>query len=310
MQANLKASILAKKKPEPKPEPRKQPIPVVTSYESKDVAIPDDFLRDENHTADSISYKVINFKETVLPQYEPCYAAVLDNVLTPAECATLLQLAESSVRDEDKAEDGNPWRPAMVNVGGGREVLETSYRNSDRIIWDNQEVVDRIWARITQVPGIMDTLGSITGEALLGVAKPGKPQTWWDFHGINKRMRYLKYGGGQFFAPHCDGPYSTKEDDGTVYRTHYTVHIYLNDSKAEAADDAKESTELEGGATTFLSTDEKRQLDVNPKTGRVLIFQHRRLYHSGDNVLAGTKYTIRTDLLYKLRKGDNGSLEV
>ncbi|KAK8071189.1 hypothetical protein PG997_011392 [Apiospora hydei] len=294
--------ILGKKQPEPAQEQRKQPMPVVTSYESKDVAIPDDFLRDERHTADSISYKVINFKETDLRQYEPCYAAVLDNVLTPSECATLLQLAESSVRDEDKAADGSPWRPAMVNVGGGREVLETSYRNSDRIIWDNQEVVDRLWARIAQVPGIMDKLGQVTGEELLG--------TWWDFHAINKRMRCLKYGSGQFFAPHCDGAYSTKEDDGTVYRTHYTVHLYLNDSKAEVGDEDKETTELEGGATLFLSTNEERRVEVNPRAGRVLIFQHRRLYHSGDNVLAGTKYTIRTDLLYKLRKGDNGNLEV
>ncbi|KAK8024349.1 oxidoreductase domain-containing protein [Apiospora rasikravindrae] len=288
----MMSRILGKKQPEPAREQRKQPMPVVTSYESKEVVIPDDFLRDEQHTSDSISYKVIDFKQTDLPQYEPCYAAVLDNVLTPSECATLLQLAESSVRDEDRAADGSPWRPAMVNVGGGREVLETSYRNSDRIIWDHQEVVDRIWARIAQVPGIMDKLGQVTGEELLG------------------RMRCLKYGSGQFFAPHCDGAYSTKEDDGTVYRTHYTVHIYLNDSKAEVAEKDKDSTELEGGATLFLSTDEKRRLDVNPKAGRVLIFQHRRLYHSGDNVLAGTKYTIRTDLLYKLRKGENGDLEV
>ncbi|KAK8073543.1 oxidoreductase domain-containing protein [Apiospora phragmitis] len=303
----MMSAILGKKQPATTTrEQRKQAMPVKTSYKSKEVAIPDDFLRDERHTGDSISYKVINFKETDLPQYEPCYAAVLDNVLTPAECDTLLRLAESSVRDEDMGEDGSPWRPALVNAGGGREVLETSYRNSDRIIWDCQDVVDRLWARIAQVPGVMDKLGSVTGEELLGVtAKPDKPSTWWDFHGVNRRMRYLKYGGGQFFAPHCDGAYSTEEEDGTVFRTHYTVHIYLNDSKAEVGDGDKGRTALEGGATTFFSSDEKRRLNVHPKAGRVLIFQHRRLYHSGDNVLAGTKYTIRTDLLYKLRKDGN-----
>ncbi|KAK8099500.1 uncharacterized protein PG998_012741 [Apiospora kogelbergensis] len=300
-----------KQQPKAQKKESTQSGPVQTSYESREVAIPDDFLRNKHHTADSISYKVIDFKETALPQYAPCYAAVLDNVLTPAECATLLELAESSVRDEDKTPEGSPWRPALVNVGNGYEVLEASYRNSDRIIWDQQDVVDRIWARVAQVPGVMDKLGTVTGEELLGVTRQGKAATWWDFHAVNKRMRCLKYGPGQFFAAHCDGPYGYKdESDGTVYRTHYTVHIYLNDAKVEVSDKNKDKTELEGGATLFLSNDEERRLEINPKAGRVLIFQHRRLYHSGDGVVAGQKYTIRTDLLYKLRKGENGNLEV
>jgi hypothetical protein len=41
-------------------------------------------------------------------------------------------------------------------------------------------------------------------------------------------------------------------------------------------------------------------MDVDPKAGRVLIFQHRNLYHSGDDVLAGVKYTMRTDIMYEL----------
>ncbi len=79
-------------------------------------------------------------------------------------------------------------------------------------------------------------------------------------------------------------------------QTHFTVHLYLNDSKAEAG----ESADLVGGATSFLSANEERKVDVNPKAGRVLIFQHRRLYHSGDDVLLGTKYTVRTDIMYEL----------
>jgi hypothetical protein len=71
----------------------------------------------------------------------------------------------------------------------------------------------------------------------------------------------------------------------------------LNDSKAEAGEDA----ELAGGATSFFS-DEKTKLDVNPKAGRVLIFQHHRLLHSGDDVLAGIKYSMRTDIMYEYVK--------
>ena len=100
-------------------------------------------------------------------------------------------------------------------------------------------------------------------------------------------------------AAHYDGPYSYS-DKGEVYRTHYTVHLYLNDSVA-AAGDAQPVPELVGGATSFLSPDDHGlKVSVHPKAGRVLIFQHKGLYHAGDEVLAGTKYTMRTDIMYKL----------
>lgn len=39
-------------------------------------------------------------------------------------------------------------------------------------------------------------------------------------------------------------------------------------------------------------------MDVVPKAGRVLLFQHRGLIHSGDDVTRGTKLTMRTDIMY------------
>ena len=56
-----------------------------------------------------------------------------------------------------------------------------------------------------------------------------------------------------------------------------------------------------GGATRFhsLSWDDEKYLDVDPKVGRVLIFQHRGLLHSGDEVAKGIKMTLRTDLMYE-----------
>ncbi|KAH6840729.1 hypothetical protein B0I37DRAFT_384962 [Chaetomium sp. MPI-CAGE-AT-0009] len=110
-------------------------------------------------------------------------------------------------------------------------------------------------------------------------------------------MRFLRYGKGGFFRPHCDAPYADTSDPERTIRTIFTIHLYLNDSKAEV-----EGAELVGGATTFFSNDEKRRIDVNPKAGRVLIFQHRRLLHSGDDVLAGIKYTMRTDIMYELKR--------
>ena len=47
----------------------------------------------------------------------------------------------------------------------------------------------------------------------------------------------------------------------------------------------------------------KRSLDVDPKIGRVLIFQHKGLLHSGADVTNGIKMTLRTDLMYKKVSG-------
>lgn len=85
------------------------------------------------------------------------------------------------------------------------------------------------------------------------------------------------------------------EQDGHVLKTFFTLQLYLNDSVAEAGDDA----ELVGGATSFVSSDAKRKIDVNPKAGRVLLFQHRGLNHAGDDVVKGIKYTVRAEIMYQ-----------
>lgn len=95
-------------------------------------------------------------------------------------------------------------------------------------------------------------------------------------------------------AAHRDGKYEFTADDSR-FQTHYTVHLYLSDSAKTSAD----GSGCVGGATAFLSHDHKRRLDVDPKAGSVLIFQHRGLLHQGAEVHSGTKYTMRTDIVYR-----------
>ena len=276
--------------------------PVQMTYESKEVDIPDDYLRTDPPDAQPITFSQIEFEKTTLPQYKGGQAFVLDHVLSPSECTKLIELAESSVLDKDRGPDGTAWNPAMVNVGGGFEVLVPEYRNSDRIIWDTQEIADRLWARIVRVPEIQESkvLSFRNGDLLGTRSKESKgKRTRWDFERANKRLRFLKYGPGQFFSPHCDSAYGElAEDSISVLRTHFTLHLYLNDSQQEVGNAA----DLLGGATSFLSGDEKNRIDIDPKAGRVLIFQHMRLYHSGDDVRKGIKYTVRTDLLYRMHE--------
>ncbi len=58
--------------------------------------------------------------------------------------------------------------------------------------------------------------------------------------------------------------------------------IYLND-------------EFEGGETTFQSQ------TIKPKKGNALVFYHG-MKHSGEEIKAGVKYVLRTDVMYKLDK--------
>ncbi|KAI1495417.1 oxidoreductase domain-containing protein [Biscogniauxia marginata] len=269
-------------------------LPVKPIYRSNDVDIPDDFLISAVDDSKPITFTQIDFENSVLPEYTGAFAVVLDHVLSPSECAKLIAMAEDSVTEEDKL-DGSPWRPALVHVGGGYEVLSPNYRASDRIIWDNQEIVDRLWARLQTVPHIKEKLISLSTADLLGGSR-NDPSTL-DFYRVNKRMRFLKYGEDQFFRPHCDSSYGEAVEDGGFVQTWFTLHLYLNDSQQAVGEEA----DLVGGATSFLSVDESRKMDVDPKAGRVLIFQHMRLRHSGDDVMIGTKYTVRTDIMYRQR---------
>lgn len=95
---------------------------------------------------------------------------------------------------------------------------------------------------------------------------------------VNERFRLYRYAVGQRFAPHMDHWYQPSPRRITVL----TVLVYLNAG-------------FEGGATRF-----HEQLDdvVVPVRGRAAVFQHK-IRHEGEPVRAGTKYALRTDILYE-----------
>jgi hypothetical protein len=94
--------------------------------------------------------------------------------------------------------------------------------------------------------------------------------------------------------------------------TIYTVQLYLPSS----SDGSPESRiPAEGGATRFLSHTTAAYCDVEPTPGRVLVFQHEELLHTGEEVrlfhvfcfqlfteaqvTGGIKCAMRCDILYK-----------
>ncbi|KAI4102741.1 MAG: hypothetical protein L6R37_004213 [Teloschistes peruensis] len=241
--------------------------------------LPANFL---SRPAANIHLEKIDFTRTSLPEYKGLYAVILDNVLTKDECDDLIRAAEARTNGE--------WEQAMINVGGGHQRLITDARDCGRIIWDDTEIVARIWTRIKdQVPEIL----SLRDQAHVTGNGPVRRGETWEFSRLNERMRFLKYTEEQYFRPHCDGSYVTPDGKEMSF---YTLHLYLNELEKAAP-----GAWTAGGATRFhtMCWDENKYFDVDPRVGRVLVFQHRNLLHSGDDVTRGTKFTLRTDLMYK-----------
>lgn len=98
--------------------------------------------------------------------------------------------------------ENNGWKPAMVNAGRNYEVLALDYRNSDRIIWDDGVIAQRLWNRVLQGEGMKEYFSVLEGEgyqAVCGDAMFGGDRWKVTKQGLNERLRFLKYGPGQFF---------------------------------------------------------------------------------------------------------------
>jgi len=184
-------------------------------------------------------------------------AFVIENAFSEAECAEMIEWTEKNLN----------YSPALLNIGYGRQILDTDARNHERAIYDSHEMVDYMFERV----------------------KEFLPKQW---HGqrlscLNERLRYLKYEKGGYFAPHWDGSYARKDGSEQSFLTYI---LYLNQ-------------DFEGGETNFLSTHdrEEEEYPVGIKTGSLLIFQHD-IYHEGSALTCGTKYCVRTDVMYKREK--------
>lgn len=114
---------------------------------------------------------------------------------------------------------------------------------------------------------------------------------------VNERLRFLCYKPGQIFKLHTDGMYQRPaegqcagENAGDL--SMITVQLYLHDIPKEF-----------GGATTLIPPESiGDRVAYQPEAGSVLLFT-QDLPHEGSRVEKGIKYTVRTEVMYRL--GDN-----
>lgn len=98
--------------------------------------------------------------------------------------------------------------------------------------------------------------------------------------GLNELFRFYRYQPGQQFRKHRDQSYIRNNSEAS----YYTFMIYLNDN-------------FKGGETTF------NNFKVAPRKGAALVFYHY-LEHEGSEVTEGTKYVLRTDIMFRIKSPD------
>ncbi|KAF8641656.1 hypothetical protein AX16_009882 [Volvariella volvacea WC 439] len=205
--------------------------------------------------------------------YDGFYIKILDDVFTQEECQRLIALAET----------GTQWEQASLHssTSANEDYVDKDYRNSERILRYDKAAADFLYQRLLPYVKELETIEE--GSDWADVVMPKNFMVGeWKLVGVNERLSFLRYGPGHFFRSHCDGRHDLP--DGRKSRV--TLQLYLN------------SENLEGGATRIMSRDEKKWVDVEPKAGRVLIFQQKGVWHSGEEVKRGVKYTVRSDFLF------------
>jgi predicted 2-oxoglutarate/Fe(II)-dependent dioxygenase YbiX len=107
--------------------------------------------------------------------------------------------------------------------------------------------------------------------------KPYCPSQMTDYEaiGLNEQFRFYKYQLNQRFKRHIDGRFKRNENE----ESRITFMIYLNE-------------DFEGGATIF------DEISIKPKIGMALCFIHEQK-HEGAPVVAGSKYVLRSDVMYR-----------
>jgi len=148
-------------------------------------SLPEDFL---TGPAPNLQRSDVDWIKEDVPVYEGKVAIVLDGVLSQQECDDLISAAEST--------NGGVWERAMVNIGYGQQAMYEDVRKCGRIIWDNPEMVAKLWARIeAAVPEVhrLENQPKVTGKG------PTKRREVWKATRLNERMRFLKYVGGEYF---------------------------------------------------------------------------------------------------------------
>lgn len=211
-------------------------------------------------------------------------AFVINNFLTSEECTALIQYATSS----SKTTGFHYIKEAgHIDDDGVMHIVKLKRANEHKLsVFQHLPTIDLLWKRMQHM--ILPII-----DKFVQTTKCGPPL------GLNPRLRVLRYDANDndIFEPHFDATTNVGDDNMTSL---LTVLIYLNDG---------DGVEFSGGETRFIDhmNPKMSSVDVSsttllivPQAGNVVIFEHD-LFHSSALLTFGTKYVLRTDVLFECR---------
>ena len=159
------------------------------------------------------------------------------------------------------------FKEAKVKTKDGQKMLK-KIRNNERVMFTDTNLADVLFQRINPYLDELHVNNQIPVS-------------------LNDYFRIYKYRKGQMFNQHKDG-----QERINNLVSHVSVLFYLNDN-------------FTGGSTSFYEyIRENNKLShkcfesIHPEKGSALLFWHN-LFHTGDKIIEGEKYVLRSDLLYK-----------
>lgn len=194
------------------------------------------------------------------------YFKIIDNFFTTQECQELINASKSI-----------GYTPADISFpkaqGGPRMI--PSYRNNDRVLYQSEELRKLIELRL---------LDSIPQSHKIQLTNTEIKTV--NFVEVSGLFRFYRYQAGHYFKKHRDNSEQVFYNEQYKGISRYTLLLYLNTVN-----------ENDGGYTKLIDNMLPNKISVQPIAGRLLMFDHCIL-HEGDVLNSGTKYLLRTDLIY------------
>jgi len=207
--------------------------------------------------------KKLQMSHLALLKHPVCIDAI-DNFMTEQECQTWIAWGEKKGFEEAKQKQNSAY----------------AFRDNGRIEFNSPEIAYLIWLRMK--PFVPQEVGNPSRKVC----------------GCSPRIRLYRYSKGQRFGQHVDGSRDEPEMGGC---THFTVLVYLNGGDRDPPE-----FRVRGGETVFWKDHDGRRpaLAFPPTRGVCLYHGHGDdcMTHEGAGVEDGSKYVLRTDVVYELEK--------
>ena len=188
----------------------------------------------------------------------------IDNFLSELECQDLIIFSENK-----------SYQEATVSLKSGAKMMK-NIRNNERVIYEDEDLAQNYWQKVREF------CPKFISEIV-------KEEANYEAIGLNSTFRFYKYESNQRFKKHIDGRVRL-EKNGQKQESRITFMVYLSD-------------DFEGGQTVFDYKNENSNkievVEIKPKTGTALCFVHE-IKHEGMSVPKGTKYVLRSDIMFKV----------